>query len=375
MKMQTLKIMAVGDICFGQGMREFSVKHSDRVFEGVRDLVRSVDLAVANLESPLSDRGQPIPGKKSELLTGKISRTVHMRGCPASAALLANSGFRVVSLANNHIFDYGPDAVIDTLDSLDVAGVIAVGAATDGSHSCQPVTIASKELTIKLLAFSAFTGGEIQGGVSIAPLTPKVILPAVESARQEADIVIVSYHWGMEGMEYPFWKDVELARATIASGAALVLGHHPHFLQGIEKYRDGLIAYSLGNFLFDPDFASGKGRETVGLVCELGPQGVVSWEIHPITLNENGCPLIASENDGLGIRKRIQDLSAPLANPDDPVWVENRQLDLNNQASWLWARGWRQNLSRLMNVRPRHILVLWHLLQLVWKKYVGKYTS
>jgi poly-gamma-glutamate synthesis protein (capsule biosynthesis protein) len=364
--------MAVGDVCFGQKMEAFSTKYPNKVFDGIRTLAESVDLTVANLEGPLSNRGQSIPGKKTVLLTGRVSHVVHMRGNPAAASILANAGFNLVSLANNHILDYGPIAVADTLDHLAAAGVIALGAAKDGCNPSQPVTVETKGLSVNFLAFSAFAESRTQSGISIAQLTPNVVLPAVELARRQADAVVVSFHWGMEGKEFPFWKDVELARAAIDAGAILVIGHHPHFLQGIERYRNGLIAYSLGNCLFDPDYAAGKGSETIALVCELGAQGMVSWELYPLMLNKDGCPVIASDNDGQRIRIGIQDISAPLQNPNDPIWAKNLNLDLNNQASWLWARGWRVNLGRILNVRPRHFLVLWQLLRLVWGKYVRK---
>lgn len=372
MKAQTLKIMAVGDVCFGQRMAEFSTKHPKKIFEGVRNLVEAADLAVANLESPLSDRGQSISGQKTVLLTGRVSRVVHMCGNPVAASILANAGFRVVSLANNHILDYGSIAVADTLDHLAAAGVIAVGVAKDGRNPNRPVTVVTKGLSVNFLAFSAFAGGKPENGISIAELNPNVVLPAVELARRQADVVVVSLHWGMEGMEYPFWRDVELARATIDAGATLVIGHHPHFLQGIERYQNGLIAYSLGNFLFDPAYAAGKGSETLALVCEIGSHGMVSWELYPLILNKDGCPVVASDNDSQRIRSNIQDLSTPLQNPNDPIWGKNLDLDLNNQASWLWARGWRMNLSRILNARPRHFLVLWQLLRLVWSRYVRK---
>ena len=212
-----------------------------------------VDLAFANLESPTSSGGAPLAGKKYTF-----------RADPAVVppALLA-LGIDAVSLANNHVLDYGEIALVDTFEALAQAGVGFAGAGPNSTAAYAPLLLEREGLVVAFLAFGDLTpvtpryqqiwpAGPDRPG--IATLMPQeTLLKAVSAARRQADIVVVSFHWGYE------YADVvraqrELGRAAIDAGADLVFGHHPHVPQPVEVYQGRPILYSLGNLAFQPSF-------------------------------------------------------------------------------------------------------------------------
>lgn len=369
MSKASIHLMAVGDLCFGQGMREIAHRRGSAVLAELRSLIQESDLAVGNLECTLSNQGQPIPISVTQLLDGRVSRTVLMQGEPFVASILSQAGFSVLSLANNHITDFGSVAVSDTVAHLRKAGILPVGVGSTSEQAPGPVSITVNGLSVALLAFSTFASRpDSVADIHVASLSSDIVIPAVMKAKQAADCVIVSFHWGMEGQEYPFWHDVKLARATIDAGASLVFGHHPHVLQGIEQYGRGLIAYSLGNCLLDPGYTQGTNGETIILSCHLDADGVKEWTAIPLVLDADGCPVRADDASSQRILARVKELSAPLAEPSADVWRQLETVDLANQASRLWVRGWRGNLDRIRNFRLRHFRVIWQLGKLLWDR-------
>lgn len=221
------------------------------------------DLGFANLESPVSDLGQPLTDK-----------AYTFRAPPETAAQLQPSGFHVVSLANNHALDFGPEALRDTLARLEQSGVIAVGAGRDRGEAYRPSLVQVGSAQVVCLAFTdtfavplqyraMWEAGADRAGTALL-VDHTVVVNAVREARQLADrggrsaaptrgLVLVSFHWGYEYLRRPAATDRRLAHKAIDAGADLVVGHHPHVTQGIEVYRGRLILYSLGNLLFDSD--------------------------------------------------------------------------------------------------------------------------
>jgi poly-gamma-glutamate synthesis protein (capsule biosynthesis protein) len=166
-------------------------------------------------------------------------------------------------VANNHAFDQGRPGFEETLRRLRAAGLVAIGAGTEG-HAAGPVRLEAGGLSIAFLGYAAFFNSEgnacpkREAGappcVQASQLDRKRILEDVRAAAAEADAVVVSLHWGVEYDQQPRAEDVALAHAIVDAGALVVLGHHPHVLQPIELYRGadgrvGVVAYSLGNFV------------------------------------------------------------------------------------------------------------------------------
>lgn len=227
-----ITISAIGDCSIGDLRRGGGAPGSFRArlaevddpmgypFSGVVEVLRSDDLTVANLEGTLTEH------------LGYANDVFAIRGKPAYAEMLVRGGVDLVDVDNNHAHDYGPQGHADTKAALG-----AVGVAYFGGGQIDRRVIAG--LRVSNLGY---LGGP-QG-------TRERMAKAVRLERSRADLVIVSFHWGVEGWSVTHPDQVRLGRAAIDAGADLVLGHHPHRLQGIETYRDRHIVYSLGNFVF-----------------------------------------------------------------------------------------------------------------------------
>lgn len=202
------------------------------------------DLTLVNLELPFSKRGKAAEDKEYTF-----------RGDPAHLAFLTYLGIDAVTLANNHMLDFGVPAMEDTLTELDKAGIGHVGAGGDLAEAMKPFT---KTVLDKKIAFLGATrvvpkadwhAGEERAGL-FTTYDPKRLNAAIAQARKDSDIVIVYVHWGKEMRQTPEGYQTELAHGFIDAGADAVIGSHPHVLQGVEFYKGKFIAYSLGNFVF-----------------------------------------------------------------------------------------------------------------------------
>ncbi len=239
-----VRITLVGDIMLGGSATEFMRRHGhDYAFDGIRAELARGDVVFGNLEGPLTDGGEPWPDKKY------LFRTPPARVAPA----LARAGFDVVSLANNHTLDYGAAGLYDTLDALHDAGIRAVGAGTDLSRARRAAVIEAGGQRIGFLAYSntfprGFWAGAGRPGTAFGHAAH--VRADVAALRERVDTVVVSFHWGREATTELRDYQPMLARAAIDAGADIVAGHHPHVLQGVERYGDGVIFYSLGNFTF-----------------------------------------------------------------------------------------------------------------------------
>ncbi|WP_408637658.1 CapA family protein [Ornithinimicrobium sediminis] len=255
----------------------------------LRELIRSADTAFANLEAPLTSRG--VPAEKA---------ATH-RADPDCAQWLLDLGFTAVTLANNHALDYGPAGLEDTIQALRQAGIAHVGAGASSQEALAPLVTQTSSGSVAVIGLCAalppgFAATDTRPGVAplrvlqqvsvdpalaaeqpgMAPFVhtsvhPPDLLAACESvrrARESADVVIVAVHWGIpHGFAAPSYGPLAeyqqpVGRALIDAGATLVIGHHPHLVQHVERYAGGLIAYSVGNFMFHNwDRFSGQGPD------------------------------------------------------------------------------------------------------------------
>ncbi|HEY8554275.1 MAG TPA: CapA family protein [Burkholderiales bacterium] len=238
-----LTVAAVGDIMLGgTATPELERFGYDYPFERVGELLRAADIAFGNLEGPLTERGTPYPKQY-------VFRSPPDRVAPA----LARAGFDVVALANNHSLDYGVEGLRDTIAALERVGIRYVGAGENLAAARRPALLEARGVRVAVLAYS-LTFPEEFWATADAPGTAfgheEHVRADVAAARRRADVVLVSFHWGGEGTTELRDYQRKLGHAAIEAGAAAVLGHHPHVLQGVERYRDGVILYSLGNFVF-----------------------------------------------------------------------------------------------------------------------------
>ena len=240
----SLHVVAVGDIMLaGTAAPELAQYGFDYPFDKTREILASADIVVGNLEGPLTTRGEATQAKEYVF-----------RSPPEQVAgALKRANFTAVSLANNHILDFGPDGLTDTIAALDLAGIKHAGAGANLKAARTPAMIEANGKRVALLAYS-LTFPETFWATPDKPGTAfgheAHIRADVTAAKTLADLVIVSFHWGAEHQHELRPYQPTLGHAAIDSGASLVFGHHPHVLQGIERYRNGVIVYSLGNFAF-----------------------------------------------------------------------------------------------------------------------------
>lgn len=302
-----MRLAVVGDIMLARGVGSTIAAHGvNYPFAAVAERLRLADYTFANLEAPFGTRGHPIPGKQ-----------IWFRADPASLSGMVNAGIDGVTLANNHILDYDTENFLETLDLLEEYGIDYVGGGRDLKEARNPLIVSVNGMTIAFLAYSEFADifwdwnyprsfaatPEIPG---VAPIREETLGEDIERARALADLVIVAYHWGDENVNVPNAEQVRLGRKTIDLGAGIVLGFHPHALQGIEAYNGGLIAYSLGNFVMDQKKAIQ--RESMILELTLTPQGVMEYEVIPVMI-ENNQPRILDGEQADWLLAKIEQIS------------------------------------------------------------------
>lgn len=239
-----VRLTFVGDVIFADNVAAaLKANGYDYPYKQVRSYLEDADLTIANLETPLTERG-----------TKQIKEYAY-RSSPNALPAFKEAGFDLVNLANNHILDYGTEGLLDTFDHLDKAGIRWFGAGHNAAEAFKPVVVEKKGIKIAFLGLSKvvptqeWKAGKDRPGVADT-YALKAPLEAVRSAKQQADLVVVVAHWGIEQQDTPEKYQRDFAREYIDAGADLIVGGHPHVLQGFEPYKGKWIAYSLGNFIF-----------------------------------------------------------------------------------------------------------------------------
>ena len=279
---ETITIILVGDIMLDRGV-EYMIKTEGKgdfrfPFLKIADELQKADILFGNLEGPISDKGT------------KVGSIYSFRNDPKSIEGLTFAGFDVISLANNHVFDYGREALEDTLLRLKTAGIDYLGAGFNEKEAYSPII---KELNDTKIAFLVYTNlgpetwkaSENNSGIAwISENNLETIKRDIEKVKKESDILIVSLHSGEEYQKTPTQFQIEFSRAFIDAGADLVIGHHPHIIQPNEKYKDGWIFYSLGNFVFDQNFSEETMR---GQILKILIENNKIKEVVPINIKIN----------------------------------------------------------------------------------------
>lgn len=212
--------------------------------QGYQGAIAEADFFIVNEEFPFSSRGTPAEDKQYTF-----------RLAPERIRLFQEMGIDLVTLANNHALDYGRDALLDTIDILDGAGILHVGAGKNLAAAAQPVILEASGKRIGVIGASrvvpevSWGAGREQPGMLLAYDSSR-LLAEIRSARETTDLLVVYLHWGIEREDIPKDYQRELGKSCIDAGADLVIGSHPHVLQGIEYYNGKPIVYSLGNFVF-----------------------------------------------------------------------------------------------------------------------------
>lgn len=295
-------IALVGDVLLAGSVGDaINVKGPDYPWRETADLLRESDIAVANLECAVSNRGTPEPDKEFTF-----------RADPKVLNGAANAGVDVLTLANNHVLDFGREAMLDTINLIKEQNIGCTGAGTNEDEASTPAVLVSKGKKVAVLAFtriiprSDWIAGSDSPGLASGH-NYQQIMDRVKASEKEADISVVSMHWGYETEDIPDRNEIQLARALVDAGADIVVGHHPHVLQGIEIYKGRIIAYSLGNFIFTTPYQPKAGEGAI-LQVTAGPGGEYNARIIP-TLISNGAARVLKGSDRQRVLDRVNQLS------------------------------------------------------------------
>jgi poly-gamma-glutamate synthesis protein (capsule biosynthesis protein) len=300
----TITVSAVGDMIFDRKVKSLIAAQGGLApLKHVAALLSEADITVGNLESPLSSGG-----------TKDADKDVTFRGDPRGIEGLAASGFDFLALANNHVLDYGPEALADTRAALDGAGIGYAGAGPDRDAAWKPAVREVGGASVAFLSFShilppGFIATSAKPGLAPGRTDMAAVADAIRAAKREHDYVLVSFHWGVEYEDYANGDQVRDAHTAVDAGADMVLSHHPHVIQGVEFYNGKLIAYSLGDFVFD--HYSRKTGEAFILDASLGPDGVTDVTVTPVYLDGNGAPDVVTGSEATVILERLKAISSP----------------------------------------------------------------
>ncbi|WP_410511833.1 CapA family protein [Paenibacillus sp. BR2-3] len=298
----TVKLSFGGDVIFAGKVGELLKKKGyDYPYARLDGLLQQDDLTVINLETPVTEQG-----------TGAANKQFVFKSPPEALDAMKEAGVDAVNLANNHTLDQGEQGLKDTLSNLDDRGIGHAGAGLTAESAYAAQYFERKGVTIALLGFtrvipeSSWQAGRNKPGLA-SVYDSKEGLKAIAEARKKANIVVVVVHWGIERVTQADAAQQSLGRSFIDAGADLVIGGHPHVLQGIEPYKGKWIAYSTGNFIFTKSTTPAT-WETAVVQAECSTQGQCQLQLKPFNA-ELGQPVPMSDADGQKLFKKVESLS------------------------------------------------------------------
>ncbi|MDD6812706.1 MAG: CapA family protein [Lachnospiraceae bacterium] len=282
---ECITISFVGDILFDPHYSVMSVllQNGGNISNGISPEViaemESADIMMLNNEFPYTNRGTPTAGKQFTF-----------RADPSAVAYLDELGVDIVSLANNHAYDYGEQGFLDTLQTLQDAGIPYVGAGVNEEEAIKPVYYIMNNMKIAFISATQIEKGDYPDTKGATTDSPGVfrcwnvekLLQVVKEAKANSDYVIVYVHWGTENQESIDWAQEEQAPQIVAAGADLIIGDHPHILQKIDVIDGVPIIYSMGNFWFNS-----KTIDTGIVKVILTEEGLQSFQFIPCL--QSGC--------------------------------------------------------------------------------------
>lgn len=276
---RVVTIIATGDVIPARSVNQGMVKRNNFLwpFEKTADVLQSDDLTVINLEAPL--------------IEGCVVTVEGMSFCgdPRVVEGLKFSGVDIATLGNNHVGNYGVKGILETEKHL-----------TDANIAFVENKIFYNKINDMQFAFLSFNdiGADEESQISIK----------AKEAKENADIVIVSYHWGVEYTDMPSERQIYLAHLAIDNGADLILGNHPHWIQPVEIYKDKLIAYAHGNFVFDQEWSAETKLGVVGKYTFYDKK-LVDVEYLPIRIMDYGQPYMLPEAEAKSVLEKMKENS------------------------------------------------------------------
>ncbi len=340
-----MRIALLGDIAlFGKNTaRSRDWRHR---FLGIRDILHGCDFVIGNLETPLTAGTRTVGGKSA-----------YIKGFPEDAEILKYLGVSHVSLANNHIFDYGARGLSDTVSCLEQNGIAWYGI------NGKSIELGNCAVLSGFCCYSTNAAGLDRRTDFVNLLDPPEMEKAIRQAEEKNLLPILSCHWGEEHVHFPNYDHVELARALARKHTIVVHGTHPHVIQGTETVGESLIHYSLGNFCFDDVYTSRSkdplirlsldNQESYVLILDIDSGRRIHHEIVPF------CFAYGDYEIDNAIPDRMREWSSHL-DDDRDSYIRMRNALLQEYAlarkrsrdfNWYWKRLNPESVKMIRNVR------------------------
>jgi len=309
-----VRLVALGDVLL-KGVLDLAPAS---IFGELWPLLKAADIRTCNLEGPLTIGLSP---------AGSIGSFVGTN--PFAVGILEAAGLDVVNLANNHMLDYGLAGIQETVERLGSADIGVCGLESREGFT-RPLVRLVRGLRIGFMGFcdDHYPAEDAAAGFRPALISDDTVKEVIQSARAEVDILVVHLHWGYEFTLYPLLEYRDFARRMVEHGADLVLCHHAHVNQGIEKWRHGAIAYGLGNAIFpqSPYIRAGHPWTNRSFLLEatVGKDGLRSVRLHPFGIATNGQVEVLSGKGCDRFLAGIKRLSARLQ--DEAFLLRNQKV-------------------------------------------------
>ncbi len=356
----SVRLCAVGDLALGGSLES----HGDGFVSGSREVLehlRQSDLAIANLDCTCSGTDGVPPNPAEYLVSASAGQL----------KLLEQMGIQIVSQANNHSLDFGAEGLALAQSELSRLEIAAVGAGEDINSAREAVVIQRNGLDLGFLSYAsthpwvgALPASATNAGV--APLESVMIEQDVKELAERVDCIIVSLHWGKEYIHFPPPSHLDLAHDIVDWGARIIIGHHPHAIQGIEEWNDGVICYSLGNFLF-PDYEDQQlafdeeSRESLLLTFEVSSGKARIEHVIPVTMADDCIVQEVRGTSKQNVLDRLDEYSRQLhADRYDRFWAaqvrahEIRRLRRVLRTE-VFDAGWWGGLARLSSLGAKNM--------------------
>lgn len=333
-KSEGVSLVAVGDISYSRGVERIIKKERDinYPFLKIQDYLKNADLVFGNLETPIT-QGVEIPD--FEMI---------FRSNPGTEQALKQAGFSVLSLANNHTPNFGEKGLKDTFNYLNNAGIKYVGAGRNEQEANQPIYIEKKGVKFAFLAYNDtdvvpafYEASNNRAGTAFMRIDK--MTEAVKEAKQKSDFVIVSMHSGTEYADKPNDSQVNFAHAAIDAGADLVIGHHPHVVQTLEKFKGKFIFYSLGNFVFDQPQKQ-ETKEGLAIKVYFTKDEINKISFLPVVMESLAQPKMTDTGEAEKILKK---LNFPLNSRNVYFWDSGKNSFQKTYAATIYLKNSQNN--------------------------------
>lgn len=315
-----------------KNLNEHSGNISECIDENIQYELQNADISVINNEFTFSSGGEALSGK-----------AYTFRANPDRVSLLETFGADIASLANNHVYDYGEAALIDTILTLENAGISTIGAGTNIEEAklAQYVVANGKKIgfvsATEIEKYYKYTkeATDTEAGV-LKTLDPSIFLSVIQEVDRKCDYVIVYVHWGIEGWNRYSAGQTDLATRFIEAGADAIIGGHPHRLQGVEFIHNVPVAYSLGNFWF----STGTLYTTIAQI-EIHSSGALSIRMIPCIQQNVTTRMLTEETEKAEFYRYLADISKGIIIDAQGKIYDSKTMDENNseQAENLFYSG------------------------------------